>query len=79
MKRNPSQFYSHAGQLYGPTIEGGPRIAGSVDDLDVLTPARHEVEEGDSPRLDLTRQASGDSLEDRVGEGAKGAKAGRSK
>jgi hypothetical protein len=63
MQRDPTQTYSHRGQLYGP----GKPAGFSVADLDQIAPAKDEVQEGATPRLDLTRGASSDAFREKIG------------
>lgn len=63
MKRDPSQYYTHDGKLYGPGMPEGQR----VEDLDAECPAKAEVMEAGPVRLDLTRGATADSMHERIG------------
>jgi hypothetical protein len=39
MKRNPDEFYSHGGSLYGP-MDKGVSVRGSTEELDDLAPIK---------------------------------------
>lgn len=74
MQRDPNQYYTHAGKLYGPPLPAGSRasVAGSISELDQLSPAKAEVMEEGPLRLDLTRGATAIEGEESSAKKAKG-------